>query len=267
LGYERPVEDELVVRLAYSSQLVRIPPGMVNELIMLVGPMPGRPTGMGLFAYEDDVRMLTVFGLAGVEPPNELPGMLDFIADFAPAHVLAALRQGELLGDPARYRIPSNRWRRYDQMRHFPTGLLVFGDAICSFNPIYGQGMTVAILQALELEKCLRRGTDDLASRFFRAASKPIGVAWQLAVGGDLNLPEIEGPRSLSVRLVNSYVDKVQAAAGRDIVVAEKFVRVAGFRAPPGSLMHPAVMSRVAAANWRRTRSHVDVAPSFTKTP
>lgn len=255
LGYDRPVEDEVVVRLAYASQPLRIPAGAHREILVLIGPVPGRPTGMALVACENCTWMITVFGMVGREPPADQAGMLRFIEDFTPPHVVSALRCAEPLGEVARYRIPSSRWRRYDKVRRFPVGLLVFGDAICSFDPIYAQGMTVAALQALALNRCLRRGANDLAARYFRAAAKPIGVAWQLAVGGDLSLPEIQGPRPLLMRVTNRYVDRVQAAAETDTVIAERFLRVAGFEDPPASLMDPSVMLRLAAIKWQQARA------------
>jgi hypothetical protein len=114
--------------------------------------------------------------------------------------------------------------------------------------------MTVAALQAMVLNRCLRQGSARLAHRYFPASAKPIGVAWQLAVGGDLSLPEVEGPRPLSMRLTNRYVDRVQAAAETDTLIAEHFLKVAGFSKPPASLMHLAVMMRVATTNWRQRR-------------
>jgi 2-polyprenyl-6-methoxyphenol hydroxylase-like FAD-dependent oxidoreductase len=254
LGYGRPVEDHLGMRLAYSSQLLRIPPGMLNELMVIIGPVPGRPTGMALFGNENNTWMFSVIGMVGREPPDELAEMLAFVEDFAPAHVLAAIRAGEPLAEVARYRMPSSQWRRYDKMRRFPAGLLVFGDAICSFNPVYGQGMTVAALEALALQRCLRRGEDGLARRHFQATAKAVGVAWQMATGADLSLPEVEGPRPLPVRIANNYVDRVLAAAESDIVVAEQFARVIAFLDPPTSLFHPALIARVAATNLRRRK-------------
>ena len=255
LGFERPIEDEVVMRLTYASQLLQIPTGLHKEVLEFVGQVPQRPTGMALLAQENNTWMLTVFGMVGREPPADHVGMLRFIEDFTPAHVMSALRCAEPLGEVARYHIPSSRWRRYDKMRRFPAGLLVFGDAIASFDPVYGQGMTVAALQALELDRCLRRGSKNLAARYFRAAAKPIGVAWQLAVGGDLTVPEVDGPRTLSTRLLNRYVDRVQAAAETDTVIAKRFIRVAGFHDSPASLMLPAVVVRVAATNWRHARA------------
>ena len=254
LGYGRPAEDQLGMRLAYSSQLLRIPPGMLNELMVIIGPVPGRPTGMALFGNENNTWMFSVIGMVGREPPDELAEMLAFVEDFAPAHVLAAIRAGEPLAEVARHRMPSSQWRRYDKMRRFPAGLLVFGDAICSFNPIYGQGMTVAALEALVLQRCLGRGEDGLARRYFRATAKVVGAAWQLATGGDLSLPEVGGPRPLSVRIANKYVDRVLAAAESDTVVAEQFSKVGTLIDAPTRLLRPAVIARVATANLRRRR-------------
>ncbi|MDT5319990.1 MAG: hypothetical protein QOD88_2512, partial [Mycobacterium sp.] len=95
LGYDRPIEDEVVMRLAYASQLLRIPASMHNEIMVLVGPVPGRPTGMGLFAYENSTWMLTAVGLVGREPPADRAGMLQFIEDCTPPQVMSALRCAE----------------------------------------------------------------------------------------------------------------------------------------------------------------------------
>src|SRR5262249_52270933 len=148
-----------------------------------------------------------------------------------------ALREAEPLEEVARHRTPSSQWRRYDKMQRFPAGLLVFGDAVCSFNPVYGQGMTVAALQAQCLRQCLGQGTGVLAQRFFSAGAKPIKVAWQLSAGGDLNLPGVDGPRPLSVRVVNKYVERIQRTAEADAVVTEQFLRVTGLVDPPSRLL------------------------------
>lgn len=249
LGYPRPTEDHLDVGLVYSSQLLRIPPGMLDELAVLVGPVAGRPTGMGLFAYEKDTWMFTVFGMVGREAPGEPAEMLAFADGLAPAHVLAAIAAAAPLSDVCRFRYPQSRWRRYDKLRSFPAGLLVLGDAVCSFNPIAGQGMTVAALQAKSLRRCLRGGVKDLAQRYFRAAAKPVGVAWKFAVNADLNLPEVVGPRPLSTRLTNRYVEWVQRAAESDVVVAEQLMKVVGFLDPASRLLRPRFVSRVVTAN------------------
>ncbi|MGA8327971.1 MAG: 2-polyprenyl-6-methoxyphenol hydroxylase-like oxidoreductase [Mycobacterium sp.] len=257
MGYGRPAEERVGVRVMYSSQLRRIPLGMLKEKVVLVSPRPGRPIAMALAGNENDTWMFTIGGMVGVEPPSEPAEMLTFVKGLVPDHVVAAIGAAEPLSDVCRFRYPESRWRRYDKMRRFPAGLLVVGDAICSFNPIYGQGMTVAALQAQALHQCLQRGGNGLAQRYFRAAAKPIGVAWRFAVGGDLNLPEVEGARPLSLRLTNKYVDRLQAAAESDLAVAEQFMKVVALVDPPSRLLQPQMMIRVAAVNLRRRGGHL----------
>jgi 2-polyprenyl-6-methoxyphenol hydroxylase-like FAD-dependent oxidoreductase len=260
LGYRRPPENELSVHLAYASQLLRIPPDSVAEDFIAVFPEPGRPKTFGLIRHERDTWMFAVGAMAGHQPPGPRPEMLAFAADFAPAHALAAITAAEPLADVSHYRVPSNRWRRYDKMRRTPEGLLVFGDAICSFNPIYGQGMTIAAIEALILRDCLQRGDRNLPHRFFSASARKVRVAWQTAVGSDLTLPEVIGPRPITMRISNAYLDRVMTAAETDPVIMQQFMQVIGMIDSPARLLTPSFVMRIARANRRHhTRTYVPV--------
>jgi flavin-dependent dehydrogenase len=258
LGYDRPREDHVAVQLTYVSQLLRMPPDALHEQGFIVGNVPGRPHGLGILQAENDTWTFTVFGIAGHEAPPDLMAMCEYVEDYAPARLLAAVRAAEPIGEPARHRQPSSRWRRYDKIRRFPKGLLVTGDAICSFNPVYGQGMTVAALEALALRDCLSRGTTDLARRFFRAAAAPIRQAWELSANPDLSMPEIEGTPTLLTRLLNLYVDRVLAAAEYDPAAVEQFFRVTALLDPATRLLRPSMIWRVARANHRRRLQRID---------
>ncbi|MHC9295532.1 FAD-dependent oxidoreductase [Mycobacterium sp. LTG2003] len=246
LGYGRPREDELTVRLAYASQLLAMPSEAIPQHGVAIFPEPGRPKTWALIGYEHDTWILTVGSMAGIEPPANWDEMLEYGADFAPPHALEAVRAAAPVGTVAHYRVPSNRWRRYDKMRRLPEGLLVIGDAIASFNPIYGQGMTLASIEAVLLRDCLRRSDRDLPRRFFDASARKLKVAWQTAVGADLALPEVSGPRPLSMRLSNAYLERVMTAAERDPVVTNQLTRVTGMVDSPARLLWPAFMLRVA---------------------
>lgn len=246
LGYGRPAEDTVTVHVVYSSQLLRMPPGTLREMVVATTPVPGRPTGMALFGYEDDTWMFTAFGMAGREPPEDPGERLAFAEAITPPHVMSALRNAVPLSDICRYRYPENRWRRYDKMTRFPDGLLVIGDAVANFNPIYGQGMTVAALQALALRDSLSRGLHGLPRRYFSAAAKPIGIAWRFATGPDLSLPEVEGRRTLPMRLANGYVERLLTLCESDTASAEQLIKVTGFIDPPTRLLRPKIMYRVA---------------------
>ena len=252
LGYGRPGEHRRLMHVSYSSQLLRIPADAITEKLTFAFPAPGQPAGGAFSAYEDSTWMLSVGCLAEHEPPADLAGMITLAAQFAPPELLAALQVAEPLGEVYAFRYPATVWRRYDKMRRFPAGLLVFGNAICSFNPIYGQGMTVAALEALALRDCLSRGDGDLSRRFFRTAAKQIRPVWLLNQINDFCMSQVEGRPSVLRRIVNWRVDKVLAAAENDTVLTEALLRVGSLVDSPTRLLHPSLMMRVLAANRRR---------------
>jgi 2-polyprenyl-6-methoxyphenol hydroxylase-like FAD-dependent oxidoreductase len=254
LGYGRPDEEEVVIDVRYTSTLVRLAPGAVRETLTVIGPTDERSGGMSMAAYEDGTWMFTVFGYGDGYQGLDYAGMVEFVAGFAPEHMVAALRAAEPVDDVATFRFRANRRRRYDRMHRFPRGLLVLGDALCAFNPIYGQGMAVAALEARVLRDCLRGGEENLARRFFRKAAKPIQIAWDMAVGADLALPYVSGSRPLQMRLVSSYVGRVLVAAQHDPVVAARFMQVSALTEKPPRLMTPPMLARVVAANLRARR-------------
>ncbi|MCV7410924.1 2-polyprenyl-6-methoxyphenol hydroxylase-like oxidoreductase [Mycobacterium florentinum] len=257
LGYDRTREDQVMVELTYVSQLLSMAPDALHELGFLVGPVPGRPRGLAILHTENDTWVFTVFGIASHGPHPDLRSMCEFVEDIAPPQLLAAVKAAKPIGEPTRHRQPSSRWRRYDKLRRFPQGLLVIGDAICSFNPIYGQGMTVAALEALALRDCLSRGTVNLARRFFQAAAIPIRTAWELSANPDLCLPEIEGTPPVLTRLLNAYVDRVLTAAEYDPAALNQFFRVTSLVEPAARLLRPGMLWRAALANRRRPRPSV----------
>jgi 2-polyprenyl-6-methoxyphenol hydroxylase-like FAD-dependent oxidoreductase len=255
LGYPVPAEERITVDMRYVSQLVRLPAGTVApDLLTLVGPVPGRTRGLAFAAQEGDRWMLTAIGVAGDHPSESDPdALLDFVKTVAPPRVYAAVRDAEPLTEPRANTFPASLRRRYEQLPTFPVGLLVFGDAICSFNPIYGQGMTVAAIEAELLQGCLADGEPDLAPRFFRAASTAIEPAWRLAAGGDLRLPEIEGPRPLMTRLINRYVGRMHRVAAHDTTVSATVRRVGALLDPPSAVLAPRILLRVLLGGRRRT--------------
>ena len=245
-GFPAPVEERIAADIVYVSRLLRIPVDVQPaDQLTLVGPVPGRTRAFALAAQEGDRWMLTVAGMAGDHPPVDEAELVEFVASSAPPDVHLAIKAGEPAGEPLRHRFPASVWRHYERLRRFPAGLLVVGDSICSFNPVYGQGMTVAALEAEALRQCVLVGDDRLARRFFRRAAKIVAPAWQLNAGGDLALPEIEGHRSLALRVINRYVARLQRVAEHDEAVAGAFMQVSGLRQPPTRLMSPRILARV----------------------
>jgi 2-polyprenyl-6-methoxyphenol hydroxylase-like FAD-dependent oxidoreductase len=149
-------------------------------------------------------------------------------------------------------RYPRSVRRRYDRLAHHPDGLIVLGDALCSFNPIYGQGMTVAALEALALRDCLADSADNLAARFYAATRRELDTVWRLGAGGDLRFASVPGARPAYLRLLNRYVDALQSSTATDRHVARVFWRVNFLLDPPQRLFRPRILAEVARNTARR---------------
>lgn len=244
LGHDPVPREEIKIGVAYATRPLRLPVDALPDKAVVVGPRPDRPRGMALVAVEGDRHLLTVAGLDREHrPPTDPVGFLAYAAQLAPPDVYEAIRAAEPLDDIATHRYPSDLRRRYERARRLPQGLLVIGDALCSFNPIYAQGMTVACLEAEVLRRCLAAGRRGLTRRFFRAAARALNDPWRMAVAADLSMPEVAGRRTPAVRLINAYVDRVQASAAYDAEVAEQLVRVIGLLDPPTALLRPSILT------------------------
>ena len=179
-GY--PVPDEEVRRVDKNSvtRVFRADPARRRPAAIAVAARPGLPRGGVMLAQECGRLTVTLAGCHGDRVPLTLPEFLDWARSLASTELAEAIEGLAALDDGAVYRFPANRRRGYEHLRDFPERLVVTGDALCSFDPVFGQGMTVAALEALELGRSLDEGMAGLARRFHARASVHIDTPWSL---------------------------------------------------------------------------------------
>jgi 2-polyprenyl-6-methoxyphenol hydroxylase-like FAD-dependent oxidoreductase len=258
LGYQPPAEERVEIGLGYATRVYRLRPGAMgrDQLILTVGT-PANPRAGALAVTEGGCHILTIAGICGDFPPTDPAGFDEFAARLPTADIAAAVAGAEPLDDPVAFRFPASVRRRYERLPAFPGGLLVIGDAACSFNPIYGQGMTVAATEVMALRGLLAQGGVPAARRYFRSIAAVIDVPWGIAVGADLAYPQVPGKRSAKVRLVNAYLPRMHAAAAHDEALAAALVRVIGLKDRPEGLLRPDRMLRVLRGNLVNDRRAV----------
>lgn len=252
LGCSAPHEQQVQVDIRYATAYLDREPQHAPGLEAVVcaatadHPLPGV-----LLAQEGGRWVVTLGGYGNDVPPLDRAGFIARAQRMAP-ELAAVVREARFACEPFGYRFPHSQRRYYERLRHLPEGVLAIGDSICSFNPVFGQGMSVAACEALALDQALCAGGLGLARRYFRAAARSVDIAWQTAVGADLSIPSVQGERPLAVRLINAYVAKVFDAAQTDATVAVAFQRVSHLLAAPPSLMRPSMLWRVFTAARRR---------------
>lgn len=247
MGYPDPPESTVRIDLVYVTRHYARRPELLGgrRLGVSVVPSPALPR-MGVVLPEEGNRYaLLLAGMFGEEPPTDDAGMLEFARSLASPEVAAVIESATPLDDPVKMRFPASVRKHYEKLEHHPQGLVVMGDALCSFNPAYGQGMTVAAMEGVLLRRLLADGHAQLPGRFFRAAAKLVDTPWALATGGDLRFPQVEGKRPPGDKLINKYLERYRAAASVDPALAATFLRVANLLEPPARLLHPANVLRV----------------------
>ena len=224
-GFGRPAEDTVEVGIGYATHQVHVPEGLLKEKVVVAGASRDEPVGLGMLFYEDGNWGVTTFGTGRVDPPKSFAEICDLADRILPEHVSAALRKGNPLGDMAFHQYPTSRWRRYDKMDRLPAGIIPFGDAVVSFNPTYGQGMTMTSIQAGNLRGVLRSGDVDIAGSLARATAKTTWPVWAMTAIGDLSLHNATGDARWWYKPVGNLFDQFLGAAETDPVLAEWFLR------------------------------------------
>ena len=258
LGVPAPVEDRVKIGLGYATRTYRsTPAGLAGDLAIVVAPTPPAGRGGALQHLEGGRWIVTLIGVLGDHPPTDPAGFLDFAASLPVPDIFDAIVAAEPIGDVAAFRFPASVRRRYERLDGCPDGLVVVGDALCSFNPVYGQGISVAALEAGALGAELSRGRPLRARRIHRRLARIVDSPWATVTGGDLAFPAAEGRRTRAMQVMGSYIARLQAAAAIDPVLAVAFFRVAGLVDPPSALLRPRGRPGAAPPDGLRPR-HVD---------
>ena len=271
LGYPAPKRDLVEVDIRYVSRTFRradVPARDWKGAGVVGGPASKR-IAMAL-PLEGERWIVAFGGYHGESAPTDDEGFLAY-ARSLPSPIIARIVDGsEPLTETVTHRFPASQRRRVEKLRRFPLGWVIAGDAVASFNPLYGQGMTCAAQQAEALGACLDRSRAidrRFARRFFRAAGRTVNVPWSIAVGGDFAYVGTTGGKPFGTDLLNRYMDRVFVACQYDDAVTIRANEVLAQVRRPESLLAPAFVARVLRSSRRGPRKSLEVEPSPLSSP
>jgi 2-polyprenyl-6-methoxyphenol hydroxylase-like FAD-dependent oxidoreductase len=259
IGFNAPEEERVANGVGYATAYFERKPSQFPECgeatVVISQATASRRFPAVMIAQEPlpgDSRarwVVTFGGFTGEHPEATLQGLEQRAEQGAVGMIERVVTENAMLGPVVRFGFPHSQWRRYEKLQRFPERFLVLGDAIASFNPIYGQGMSVAACQAVALRDALSHGLDGVYRPYFQAASKAIDTPWRLAVGADLSIPTVQGKRTRTQRAINRYLGALFRAAEHDAVLTQAFKRVTNLMAPPATLFRPGIVARVVMGN------------------
>ncbi|MFF9812358.1 FAD-dependent monooxygenase [Streptomyces sp. NPDC014006] len=254
LGVSGIREKTVDAGLVNATRVYRTPEGAEDFPLTVVqaDPYVSRPGRSGMVLPIEGGRwMVSLAGTRGGEPPADPEGFLRYTLDLPHPIVGRLISGAEPLGDVYVSRSTKNSRRYLERVREWPEGLVVLGDAVATFNPAYGQGMSVAALGAAGLRRELERGgptAPGLARRVQRGAARAVEAAWASAVGQDIWFPDVRGGRpGVADRLVTRYSRRLTGAATSSHDAARVLWDLTSLRTGPTRLLRPdAVLAAVA---------------------
>lgn len=249
LGYAKPEEERKKIDLAYVTQHFKLREGcdpFEGDVAINQIAHPGLPRGNVFFKTDGGKLELTTYGILGDHPPTDQEALYGWVKSLGAKDVYQALQYADPVDEPVPFRFPTTLRRHYEKLTRFPEGLLVTGDAVTCFNPVYAGGMSVAALCATVMRDHLHTGAVPIPQDFFRDLAKDaIDDPWEMTNTVDLSFPGVKGDRPLKVRIGNFFLKKVQIAATRDSKVTAAYFRAAGLVERPTTLMRPQILLRV----------------------
>ncbi len=264
-GVPAPPVSRVEIDMSYATRLLPRSAGDIDgAMYCIVAPTPPFENRFGvLLPIEGDRWILTIGGFHGDAAPTDEAGYQRYARSLPHPMIADLLERVEPLTPVMTHRLSSNQRRHFNKAAVVPAGYLAIGDAVCSFNPIYGQGMSSAALQAEQLELVLRRGklgSPASIKAFYRKAAKVVNNPWQVAAGSDFLHPATTGPKPPGTDLINRYVGRVQLATHVSPKALAQMQRVQNLLAPPPSLMTPQMLFCVLVSTRIRARRDLHAA-------
>jgi 2-polyprenyl-6-methoxyphenol hydroxylase-like FAD-dependent oxidoreductase len=246
-GYGPVKETHVPIEVGYATGAFERRPGDLYGSVgaVIAGTAPQSTRFVAILGAERDRWIITLAGCLRDYPPTDVTGWKEFARSLPTPDAFDLVKDRQPIGSIASYRFPANRRCHYEALGDFPQGYLVAGDAVCSFNPVYGQGMSVALAEAQALDRCLGNGDADLARRYFRDVARIVESPWAIATGEDYRYPQVEGRRPPGFAVISRYMARAHRIATKDPVVLRRFFEVASLLAPPPAMMAPRIAWRV----------------------